>query len=149
MYTLEVKMSKQILNMSFMLYVSRIHVHWWHFGCEHEYYNEYVYCHLDSRPTLVHPIHFCEQLVSLTNCGFVIAITHPLRSTRNGNIVVQWLDVIISHLVHPYLDVVRCLDVINYLAIGWNLDVVRCLDVTIWPIAKFWLSLLVNDCQTT
>jgi hypothetical protein len=47
----------------------------------------YVYCHLDSIPTLVHPIHVCEQLVSLTNCGFVISITHPLRSTRNGHIV--------------------------------------------------------------
>jgi hypothetical protein len=61
---------------------------------------------------LVHPIHVCEQLVSLTNCGFVISITHPLRSTRNGHMVVQWLDVIIWHLDHPYLDV------INYLAIG-------------------------------
>jgi hypothetical protein len=47
-----------------------------------------------------------------------------------GHIVVQWLDVIMWHLDHPYVDVVRCLDVINYLAIGWNLDVL--LDVWMW-----------------
>ncbi len=49
------------------------------------------------------PFIYVHNLVYLTNCGFVISITHPLRATRNGHIVVQWLDVIyiIWHLDHP------------------------------------------------